>query len=183
MWNQIWRRKADLLYKYNSTKTFDSNAELYWDELEQIWFCKKVGKLGVEYLPFWKNFSILYHILENLNLVLAGNSNVVEITKESCNYSKNLPLQLILMLKYMGDRDTVWKLKNPQSRIFWWIHNNKTCNCRIVVNDFQFVRIKISDIYPKKAFRNWQNCQKLMAEIVFNFHTVWGLTITWGEWD
>ena len=81
-----------LKVKYNSTKTFDSNAELYWDELEQIWFCKKVGKLGIEYLPLWKNFSILYHIHGILNLVLAGNSNVVEITKESCNYSKNLPL-------------------------------------------------------------------------------------------
>ena len=73
--------KADSLYKYNSTKTFDSKTELYWDEMEQIWFCKKVGKLGIEYLPLWKNFSILYHIHGILNLVLAGNSNVVEITK------------------------------------------------------------------------------------------------------
>ena len=84
--------KADSLYKYNSTKTFDSKTELYWDEMEQIWFFKKVGKLGVEYFPLWKNFSILYHIHGILNLVLAGNSNVVEFTKESCNYSKNLPL-------------------------------------------------------------------------------------------
>ena len=97
--NFSWKRfvKADSLYKYNSTKTFDSKTELYWDEMEQIWFCKKVGKLSIEYLPLWKNFSILYHIHGILNLVLAGNSNVVEITKESCNYTKNLPLMFLIL--------------------------------------------------------------------------------------
>ena len=110
--------KADSLYKYNSTKAFDSKTELYWDEMEQIWFCKKVGKLGIEYLPLWKNFSILYHIHGILNLVLAGNSNVVEITKESCNYTKNLPLHNLMVKDFKGilnlvlHRDSI-RLKNP----------------------------------------------------------------------
>ena len=94
--------KADSLYKYNSTKPFDSKTELYWDEMEQIWFCKKVGKLGIEYLPLWKNFSILYHIHGILNLVLAGNSNVVEITKDNLISEKILPLEVLTLNSFLN---------------------------------------------------------------------------------
>ena len=43
-------------------------------------------------LTFWKIVATRYHFLVNWDFVLAGNSNVVEIAKESFPYSKNLPL-------------------------------------------------------------------------------------------
>ena len=141
--------KADSLYKYNSTKTFDSKTELYWDEMEEIWFCQKVGKLGIEYLPLWKNFSILYHIHGILNLVLAGNSNVVEITKESCNYTKNLPLlfdlHIFLKMEYVSffekckrsENLECWKISISNSQcdmyVFFW---QKSCHLLSFTLDF-----------------------------------------------
>ena len=85
--------KVDFLNNYNLTKTFDSNFALYWEESETNLLNKKCGKSIGFYLPFWKNIATRHHFLVNWVLVLAGNSNVVEITKESFPYSKNLPLR------------------------------------------------------------------------------------------
>ena len=84
--------KGKFFLKGKSTKKFDSHTEQKWEGLETLWFNKKVGKWTEFHLTFWKNVARLYHFLIKWDLVLTGNSNVVEITKESCNYSKNLSL-------------------------------------------------------------------------------------------
>ena len=52
----------------------------------------------------------MVHIHRILNLVLAGNSNLVESTKESLTFKENLPLQYT----YMGEPEGLRILKNPQ---------------------------------------------------------------------
>ena len=47
----------------------------------------------------------------------------------------------------MGDRDTVWKLKNYQTHTFF-VDLTKPAEMYIE-NVLQFFRIKIYDIYPK----------------------------------
>ena len=78
--------------KGNSTKTFDRSITHYWEALDTHSFVKKCGKLAEFNLPFLKKIATWYHFLANWDLVLAGNSNVVEITKEGLPYSNHLPL-------------------------------------------------------------------------------------------
>ena len=84
--------KVNDLNKGNSTKTFDRSITHYWEALDTHSFVKKCDKLAEFNLPFWKKFATRYHFLVNWDLVLAGNSNVVEITKEGLPYSNHLPL-------------------------------------------------------------------------------------------
>ena len=86
------RIKVSDLNKGNSTKTFDRSISHYWEALDTHSFVKKCDKLAEFNLPFWKKFATRYHFLVNWDLVLAGNSNVVEITKEGLPYSNHLPL-------------------------------------------------------------------------------------------
>ena len=84
--------KVSDLNKGNSTKTFDRSITHYWEALDTHSFVKKCDKLAEFNLLFWKKFAKRYNFLVNWDLVLAGNSNLVEIPNENLTFRKNLPL-------------------------------------------------------------------------------------------
>ena len=84
--------KVNDLNKGNSTKTFDRSITHYWEALDTHSFVKKCGKLAEFNLTFLKKIATWHHFLVNWDLVLAGNSNLVEIPNENLTFRKNLPL-------------------------------------------------------------------------------------------
>ena len=87
--------KVGFSYSLKSTISFEGWISLYSEGLEKGLQSKSCGKLTHLHLPFWKKIYKWYHYLVNWDLVLAGNSNVVKITKETWNYKETLPLQQV----------------------------------------------------------------------------------------